>query len=196
MKAEEIIYWVRHNVKPISDLCGKNAFRCAAYTKDGLFLPCVLFREAQAHGDLALRRFEQSKKSGVTDPRNISPGHYPSIVKHFVTSGNLINLYDIDRVEHSLFAIPVERLMEIRGETSMGWTAFAAIMDDEQEYSFGTGYLVEFFNMPPGYSAERIKRIIPHRNEVKPVYRERPFFICFVDNVEFGNFSFPQKIDS
>jgi hypothetical protein len=161
--------------------------------KDGLYLPCVLFREAQAHGDLAIRRFEESRKSGVTDPNNIAPGYYPRIAKHFVTSGNHVNLYDLDRVEVSPFVIPIERLMEIRGETKMGWTAFAAIMDDGKEFSFGTSFLTEFFNMPDGYTPDRIKQIIPHRNEVKPVYREKPFFVCFVDNVEFGTFISPIK---
>lgn len=185
MKEDEIIYWVRHNIKPIADLCGKNAFRCAAYMKDGLYLPCVLFCEAQAHTNLAISRFEELRKWRIA--KSI-PSDYSMVVKSFVTSGNSVNLYDLDRVEASPFAIPVERLMEVRGETSMGWTAFAAIMDDGKEFSFGTGFLNEFFNMPDGYVPDRIKQIIPHRNEVKPVYREKPFFTCFIDNVEFGNF--------
>jgi len=187
MKDDEIIYWVRNEIKPIADSSGKNAFRCSAYMKDGLYLPCILFREAQAHGDLAIRRFEQSQKSGVTDPNNLT-NYYPRLVKHFVTAGNRVNLYDLDRVEPSPFVIPIERLMEIHGETRMSWTAFAGIMDDDREFSFGTTFLMEFFNMPEGYSGNRISKIIPHRNETKPVYREKPFFTCFVDNVEFGNF--------
>jgi hypothetical protein len=187
MKEDEIIYWVRHNIEPIADLCGKNAFRCAAYMKDGLYLPCVLFCEAQAWTNLALRRFDDLRKRETS--KNIPPD-YAMVVKSFVTSGNNVNLYDLDRVEASHFAIPVERQMEIRGETSMGWTAFAAIMDDGKEFSFGTGFLTEFFNMPDGYAPDRIKQIIPHRNEVKPVYREKPFFTCYV---EFGNFVSPKK---
>jgi hypothetical protein len=190
MKEDEIVYWVRHNIEPITDLCGKNAFRCAAYMKDGLYLPCVLFCEAQAHTDLAIRRFEELRKWGITKK---IPSDYSTVVKSFVASGNSVNLYDLDRVEVSPFAIPVERLMEVRGETSMAWTAFAAIMDDGKEFSFGTSFLMEFFNMPDGYAPDRIKQIIPHRNEVKPVYREKPFFTCFVDNVEFRNFISPMK---
>jgi hypothetical protein len=66
-------------------------------------------------------------------------------------------------------------------------------MDDGKEFSFGTSFRMEFFNMPDGYLPSRIKQIIPHRNEVKPVYREKSFFTCFVDNVEFGNFVSPTK---
>ncbi len=39
-------------------------------------------------------------------------------------------IWDIERVESSPFAIPADRMAEIKGETSMSWTAFAGVMDD------------------------------------------------------------------
>jgi len=44
------------------------------------------------------------------------------------------------------------------GETSMGWTEFTAAMDDGKEFSFGTSFETMFFNMPEGYTADRIKK--------------------------------------
>jgi len=41
---EEITARVRA-LEPISDLCIRNSYRCAACMKDGLYLPYVLFQE-------------------------------------------------------------------------------------------------------------------------------------------------------
>lgn len=100
---------------------------------------------------------------------------YRDVVKSFVTSGNCVKSYDIDQLEKSPFAIPLARFIEIRGETSMGWTQFTAVMKDGREFAFGTTYLTEFFHMPDGY----IVKIIPHKAETA-VMRERPFFTCHV----------------
>ena len=183
MEYEEIIRWVRESVEPIPDLCQRNAYRCAAYLKDDLYLPCVLFREAEAHTQLALARFDGSRGQvgGTHDPNS-----YSSIVQTFVAKGNRVSIWDMERVEVSPFAISPSRLREVKGETRMSWTAFAAVMDDGREFSFGTSYGTEFFSMPQGYSADRISKIIPHRNETTPVYRERPFFECLIELVDFG----------
>ena len=186
MEIDEVIHWVRTNVEPTPDLCERNAFRCSAYFKDGLYLPCVLVREANAQVRLAIERFEESRTSGITDPLNLKPGFYPSVVRSFIASGNRVDIWDIERVESSPFAIPADRMAEIKGETSMSWTAFAGVMDDGNEFSFGATWSRDFFNMPSGYTADRIKKIIPHRNETQPVYREKPCFECLVEDIDFG----------
>ncbi len=186
MDVSDIADWAREHGAEIPDMFSRRSFRGAARLTDGTYLPCVQFCEAQSYIQLALDRFEESRTSGVTDPNNLKPGFYPSVVRSFVASGNRINHYDIAELEASPFAIPLERVREIEGETSMSWTAFAAIMDDAREFSFGTTWNVEFFNMPPGYTASQIRKILPHKNEAKPVYRERPHFICYLEDVEFG----------
>lgn len=117
MKYGEMIQWVRTNVEPTPDLRLRNSFRCSAYLKDGLYLPCVLLREAHSHVRHAIERFEESRTSDITDPRNLKPGYYPTVVGSFVAWGNRVSIWDIDRVERSLFAIPPVRLAEIGGET-------------------------------------------------------------------------------
>jgi hypothetical protein len=86
---------------------------------------------------------------------------YRSIVRNFVATGNTINDYDIREVGLSSFAIPLARTREIKGETSMSWTEFYATMQDGAEFRFGTTFLIEFFEMPDGYTANDIQKITP-----------------------------------
>ena len=129
---------------------------------------------------------------------------YYNLVKSFVTTGNCINDYDIDRVEKSRFAFPLAIQKQIQGETTMGWTGFVAKMKDGKHFGFGTNFRWEFFQMPDNYSVDDIEEIINHSyvlntgelrshkqgpltrpEEYKDavVYRERPYFECFLDNL-------------
>jgi hypothetical protein len=60
-------------------------------------------------------------------------------------------------------------------------------MHDGQEFRFGTTFSNEFFEMPQGYSAVDIQRITPAVRDEKSwqatIYREKPFFICYVDGL-------------
>ena len=189
--ADIVAYALRH-IEPTPDLAGAPAFRCAAHLKDGLYLPCVLLRATKPQVDLALRRFaetaaaeartEQERKSFL---RRLLASGVPfgltDIVKTFVAGGNRVNAWELDRIEPSPFALPVARLEEIQGETSMGWTQFAGVMRDQLAFAFGTAHYTEFFQMPPGYTATDVVRIIPGATVAGPTYRERPFFECFID---------------
>lgn len=72
-----------------------------------------------------------------------------------------MNDYDIRELAPSPFAIPLARVREIGGETSMSWTAFTVTRSDGSQFQFGTTFLTEFFEMPPGYSATDITKITP-----------------------------------
>lgn len=151
--------------------------------------------------DLAVRRFkeEQSGKSIFSKSSRLG---YKEIVKGFVANGNCINYYDIAKVAKSDFAFSNSTLKEIQGETKMGWTGFVAKMNDGKQFAFGTPFLFEFFDMPQAYSVNDISEIINHSyldndnnlksyqaNEVYEnidrnlIYRERPYFECFIDNL-------------
>ena len=75
-------------------------------------------------------------------------------------------------------------MREISGETSMSWTQFYATMMDGIEFTFGTTFRTEFFEMPAGYDAGDIIKIRPAaRGTARSqhhVYRDMPFFTCFV----------------
>lgn len=181
-----LVRWLREEVQPTPDICGRNSYRCAAHLHDGLYLPCVLFREENAQIDRALEKFEESRNSDVPKPTNTRLGHYPSVVRRFVIPMNSVWIQDIARVEPSRFSIPLNRLDEILGQTAMSWTQFTVVMDDGAEFTFGTTHRIEFFEMPAGYSGTQVTRIISHRRSSTHVYGPKPFFECFVPDAEFG----------
>ncbi len=84
----------------------------------------------------------------------------------------------------------------------MSWTGFVFEMTDGNIFSFGTSFQAEFINLPNGYSFEDVKNVYNHsyvdsNNEItsiksgmndsndeydcSKVYREMPYFDCYVD---------------
>jgi hypothetical protein len=202
-QSEDIIKFLKKNVEPLQDSSFGPGYRASAYLKDGTFLPCVMFRNPKTVVNLAIRRFKEEQTGKGIFNRSSGLGYY-NIVKNFVTNGNCINDYDIDRVEKSAFAFPLTIQSQIRGETTMGWTGFAAKMKDGKYFGFGSTFLLEFFQMPDNYSVDDIVEIINHSYVLKTgelrshreglmtrpeeykdaiVYRERQFFECYIDNL-------------
>ena len=181
MEQKDILNWVRNNVSPISDGHSGNRYRCAAILNDGLYLPCVVIANSKIQVDLALRRFDETRN----DTKLHKSVGYRSIVKTFVTGGNILNYYDIKELTLSDYALSRSHLSEIKGETSMSWTEFYATMEDGKEFCFGTTFHTEFFCMPEGYTTKNIVKIIPavrgEPRRYEEVYRERPFFECYID---------------
>jgi hypothetical protein len=153
--------------------------------------------------DLAIIRFKDELTGRSVFKSNSGHGYF-DIVKSFVTKGNCVNAYDVARVEKSRYAFPLAIQKKIVGETPMGWTGFAARMKGGKYVGFGSSFNREFFNMPDGYSTEEIEDIVDHSyvldtgelrshkretmtfpEEYKKavVYRDRPFFECYVDNL-------------
>jgi hypothetical protein len=199
----EIIRFLKDNIEPLEDRSFGPGYRASVYLTDGTFLPCVIFRNQKAVVDLAIKRFKE-ERIGNSILKFPSGNGYYEVVKSFVVQGNCINAYDIGGVEKSNFAFPLLIQKQIKGETTMGWTCFAAKMKDGKYIGFGTSWGIEFFQMPDGYSTEDIEEIINHsyvlhtgelrnhrdssatrqedyKNAV--VYRERPFFECYIDNL-------------
>lgn len=171
-------------VIPINDGTTGNVYRCAARLIDGLFLPCVAVRSSEPTVDLALRRFEETRADAALPARQRRFGSgmtYRDIVRSLTTTGSSIDWYQIASLEPSDFAIAPERLREIKGETSMGWTRFVCVMQDGCEFSFGTSWNIEFFHMPAGYTAHDVVRILPDEARGEPVYKDRPFFTCYLE---------------
>jgi hypothetical protein len=202
-QTEDIIKFLKDNVEPLEDSAYGPGYRASVYLTDGTFLPCVIFRNPKAVVDLAIRRFkEEQTGKGIFSPTS-GLGYY-DIVKSFVTGGNRINEYDINRVEKSRFAFPLKIQQQLRGETTMGWTGFAVKMKDGKYFGFGTSFRWEFFQMPDNYSVDDIGEIINHsyvlstgelRSHEVPffkvpddykeavIHRERPFFECYIDSL-------------
>lgn len=202
-QADQIIKFLINNIEPLDDSAYGSGYRASVYLTDGTFLPCVIFRNPKTVVNLAMRRFkeEQSGKGIFNRPSGLG---YADIVKSFVTKGNCINDYDIEKVEKSKYAFPLTILQQIHGETTMGWTGFAAKMKDGKHFGFGTSFHCEFFQMPDGYSVDDIKEIVNHsyvlsngelRSHKVPffehpqdykdaiIFRARPFFECYIDGL-------------
>lgn len=180
MRAEEIVAFVKRNVEPLPPSLPYGArYRVAGTLNDGTELPCIVVESAARTVDLALKRFEQTKPSEAKE--------YRAIVQSFVTQGNTVNDYDLRELSLSRYAIPLARMREIKGETSMNWTEFYAVMTDGKEFRFGTTFLTEFFDMPSGYSPADIAKIVPATRGEPPrqkhIHREKPFFTCYVEGL-------------
>lgn len=202
MHEKEIIKFLKEKIEPLKNESYGTGYRASICLVDGTFLPCVIFRNSKTIVELVIRRFEE-ERSGKSIFSKSSSFEYYDIVKHFVTRGNCINAYNIGRISKSKFAFPLSILKQIQGETRMGWTGFVSRMNDGECFSFGTTFIMEFFDMPEKYSVEDIDEIINHSyisklGEIrscyakveKPtdkqndlIYRERPYFECYLDNL-------------
>ena len=201
MNLEDIIGFLKSTIEPIEDQQYGLKYRTSVYLKDGTYLPAVVFLNPERITDLAIRRFEEEKlgRGKINWGRGVD--NYRRIVSHFITKGNRINEYDIDRVTASPYAFSKDILNTIKGETSMSWTGFTARMSDGNVFAFGTTFLFEFFQMPEGYTSKNIIKIMNHsyiskNGELKfhevpfsnlpedydesLIFRERPYFNCYI----------------
>jgi hypothetical protein len=190
MKPEDMASFVKTNVEPLKDKIYGNRYRVAAQLDDGTFLPCLVLQSKKAQVELALRRFKQLRWKR---------SQYNLVVATFVASGSRVAVHRIRDIEISPFAWPTELLKTIRGETTMGWTAFVTEMKDGTMHSYGTPFNFEFFNLPAGYSHLDIRKIhsgmvyshgagleafsMETMAEIKP-YRDMPFFTCYLETLE------------
>jgi hypothetical protein len=165
-----------------------NTYRCAAYLRDGVYLPCVLLSSRERRVEWAVRntldRLEDSKKPPETRRFGHGMG-MPNLVALYAASDNRVQAYDIARLEPSPYAIPMEQLQGIKRETSMSWTQFVATMVDGTEAAFGaSGYYELFYEMPDGYTGKDIVAVRPHETLPGKVWGDKPFFTCYVDGLD------------
>ena len=118
-QTEDIIKFLKDNIEPLEDNAYGLGYRASVYLTDGTFLPCVIFRNSKTVVNLAIRRFKEEQTGKGIFNRSSGLGYY-NIVKTFVTSGNCINDYDIDRVEKSKFAFPLNIQRQIQGKPRRG----------------------------------------------------------------------------
>lgn len=203
LSSEKIIKYLHSNIEPLEDNFYGQGYRASVYLRDGTYLPCVIFRNSSKIINLAIKRFKEEKKGSGIFSKSSGVGYY-NIVKTFVANGNCLNEYDIAKIEKSPYAFPIPILKQIQGETTMSWTCFVGKMKDGSHIGFGTTFYTDFFDIPDGYSADDIIEITNHSyihesgrmhtyyerpfmssddyNKII-VYRERPFFECYMDNL-------------
>jgi hypothetical protein len=177
VKHEAVIQWAKGNVEPVKDYLQNDEYRCDAMLTDGTIVSCLV-KSSEVHLHLALGRFDETAKA-KRRARN-SLGSYEQIVSNFINKGNHVNVYDVQRLNVSLNAIPLKFLSQIKNETRMSWTQFSLIMNDGNRFGFGTSFYDYFFSFPPNYTIEDIREIVPHEVTTSPVYREKPFFEMYI----------------
>jgi hypothetical protein len=150
--------------------------------------------------ELAKRRIREKMDGkgylGGADP-------YGHIVSSFVTGGNRINDYDVISATPSPFAIPLALIHQIHGETTMAWTGWVFEMSDGSMFSYGSSFLMEFFQLPDGYSFGDVAKVYNHSYVGKsgkllplqqggflpddykdvPLLRERVYFTCAIESI-------------
>jgi len=203
MLLENKIAFLKDSIEPLSDAEFGSIYRAAVYLTDGTYLPCVRFLNPQPLTRHAIKRFDQERKKHKFFNRD-SGQNYESIVELLVCRGNRLSEYDIDSIEVSPFAFPINIMKRIKGETTMSWTGFCGKMRDGKIFGFGSRFRFDFFQMPPGYTGGDIVEIInhsylsisgqvekhtvpflnwPENYDPKSVHRERPFFDCYVEGL-------------
>ena len=188
------------NVEPIPDLIYGPRYRCALTLKDGTLIPCAILQSKTKLVELARRRFneEMSGKGRIG-----GPDPYGQILTSFVAKGNRVNDYDVVSVSPSRYAPSLALLRQIQGETTMGWTGWVFEMHDGKMFAYGSGFTMEFFNLPEGYSFDDVAKVHNHsflspdgalcsleRGGRFPagylpnnLMRERIFFTCNIDGI-------------
>lgn len=186
MVKHEILNFVKHHIEPTRWPIGE-VFRCSVRLNDGVYLPCVVIQEAQPYVEIAMERFDKIRKIDAGTSTT-----YKTMVESFICQGNQVNYYDIKDIMVSPYAIPADRLKDIKFEcdiinwTELPWTEFTAVMDDGKDFCFGAGYSTEFFEMPEGYTAQQIRKLAPAEREdprfksKEGIFKVKPFFSCFV----------------
>ena len=188
------------NVEPLPDSIYGPRYRCALTLKDGTQLPCAVLQSKTKLIELAKRRVKEEMsgkgKIGGPDP-------YGQILSVFVAGGNRVNEYDVASASVSKYAPPLALLNQIHGETTMGWTGWVFEMKDGRLFQYGSGYCIEFFQLPEGYSFDDVVKVQNHsflskdgalvsleRGGLPPadynrerLFRERVFFTCYIDGI-------------
>ena len=189
MNPEVLASFLKQNIQPVEDEIYGNRYRASAQLTDGTYLPCVVFQSRTKQVQLALRRF---KELGMKSKQ------FEDVLRTFVSRGSRLSEWQIASVKESPWAWPPALLKTIHGETAMSWTSFVAEMKDGTMHSFGSTFSFEFFELPDGYSHQDISRILSGtvysaKKGLTPytienlngaiVYRERPYFTCYLDQL-------------
>lgn len=187
-------------IEPLPDDIYGPRYRCSLTLKDGTHIPCAVLQSKAKLIELAKRRIKEelSGKGRVG-----GPDPYGQILSVFVAGGNRVNDYDVVSAGPSRYAAPMALLRQIHGETTMGWTGWVFEMKDGKRFAYGSGFSMEFFDVPEGYSFDDVTKVHNHshlggdgtllsleRGAVPPasyrrekLFRERVYFTCYIEGI-------------
>jgi hypothetical protein len=153
------------------------------HLRDGTYLPCVILREAAAEVEMTLSAWRGSRLAQPLATDEV----YESFFKAMTVGGSRVSLEQIRTLETSPYAISWQLLNTLPGEVDWHLLTFTGVMDDGARFLFHTSMSVAFFEMPTGYSGQRLREVIPAKGGIEHAYREREgIFAAFVEGVDFG----------
>ncbi len=146
MKKDEIMDFLSENIEPIEDGFYGKCYRAAVTLEGGIFLPCVVFSEAEKLIELAEKRLKDSEPHQV--------------LESFLLKRNTINFSSVEKIEKSRNAIPLETLRKVHGETLPSFTGFVLKMRDGKLFNFGTHFSADFFEVPDDFYFCDVQEVI------------------------------------
>ncbi|MEZ5957810.1 MAG: hypothetical protein R3C27_11445 [Hyphomonadaceae bacterium] len=165
---------------------GGPGFRCAAWLRDGTYLPCVFVQPIGPYADRKRELIEAETRGEG------SHALYPDPLREFIkrdSSSNRVADYNIERIEPSRFAIPISLLAEVHGETAMSLWLFALETASGRRLSFMGGHLayMMFFDLPDDLEFSdfvNVRNVDSNKRlpKCEANFRARMFFDCFTDN--------------
>jgi len=108
-----------------------------------------------------------------------------SFFRELAIGGSRVSLGQIGRLESSPHAIAWDLLNTLPGEVDWQSLTFTGVMDDGAHFSFHTASSVGFFDMPLGYDARRLRKVLPG-GSFEQAHREREGFASYVEGADFG----------
>jgi hypothetical protein len=166
---------------------GGPGYRCAAWLKDGTYLPCVFVQRIGPSAD-RLRKVIDEELRGQGSYK-LFPDPVREQLKWQLCHPNQIAAYQIDRVEPSPFAIPISLLEQVRGEVASYLWLFALETVSGRRFQFAgqDPSTMIFFELPADIQFSDFVRVInPNARRRLPkceaTIHQRLFFQCFVDD--------------
>lgn len=166
---------------------GGRGHRCAAWLRDGTYLPCVFMRRIGPYADRLCEIVDEEFRGQGAYRLTANPVR--EALKVQFAGSNHVTLHDIDRIEPSPFALPMKLLTQVSGETAMSLWLFLLEADDGRRFSFTGSHLAEllFFDLPEGLHFTNFVKVLPppRGRSSKPPLHARPYFTCLVDDEPF-----------
>ncbi len=179
---------IQAGIEEVPEAFGGPGSRCAAWLKDGTYLPCVFVHRIGRPAD-QLRHSIGNELSGEGQyaPRTCDPVR--ELLKWHLCYPNQIAAHLIERVEPSPFAIPISLLEQVTGEVASYVWMFALETASGRRFKFSgqAPSSMIFFELPDNISfGDFVTVINPNARGSLPrcetTLRERVFFNCYVDD--------------
>lgn len=179
---------IQSGIEEVPEAFGGPGYRCAAWLKDGTFLPCVFVQKIGPSADQLCKVIdEELRGEGGYDPLTCDPVR--EHLKWQLCYPNQIAAHLIERVEPSPFAIPMLLLEQITGEVASYVWLFALETASGHRFRFSgqAPSSMIFFELPDEVSfSDFVKVINPNARKSLPrckaTLHERVFFNCYVDD--------------